>query len=724
MSSSITERILGNNNIYTDKYYKDTILLTKSIVVVSSVEAKLYNDLLTEQLGATVNLADKTTWRYYLHLTGNYHPIDRPVVLVSIDSGTEITLDKVTVEVHRATRDSLLRFDHHYKELIDKYPDQELLIKSILNKSKRKTVEEVIDLEDYTIVSYNSDLVEEHETNLVPQLQIKIDNYKVTKMLPYYATMESYFMASMYDIFYKFILTTLIAIRLGNAKTQMAHSYHILNYLASHHGLDRYYNYLTKKQTLFLYRNLLYLNNHSGRNHIFKLLIQKLFTDKRVSIVNYRQKQKNSTTTDGKMEYRFNQVLLNDDNLVYDPSDFSLSELKDREVDLIEGNVKEYRFNEELIDFRNRNGLFSQLITKDLEINLVDNSNDVKHKLLETIIDYWAHMLAMGKHNVVSSIVDPVTNNEYNLFSGDMFKLFTIILHKANNVTLDHFPDFASYRVYKSPLPSLEELQSKMYNPAYTIRKISEKVRAAVPEYPMISTPYSYNLFITKVYNLNLGLWIYTSSQGDKDINAQLDQLVENLHERSVYSFNNETPEAFLLRIGFSNVLGYNEKVLIELIANIINAISYNKIGELNRNKFVQEALVQVFKQFNSYTTQIIDKYSSSEAILANLKSPLYTVDVDKQSYQYYLHSKGDFVDLVTVKLDNISVNLKEVFSSDLRLNTEIQLDLSETTDHNHGIDVSIRLEFLTPGIVDAVEDQVVESLPDQETLLFLSSVM
>lgn len=724
MSSSITERILGNNNIYTDKYYKDTILLTKSIVVVSSVEAKLYNELLTDELGINVNLADPTTWRYYLHLTGNYHPVDKQITMISLDSGTEIVLDKVTVEIHRATRDSLLKFDHHYKSLVDRYPDQELLIKAILNKSPRKTINEVIGLADYTIVSFNSDLVEEHETNLIPQLQIKIDNYKVTKMLPYYATMESYYMASLYDIFYKFILTSLISIRLGNAKTQMAHSYHILNYLASHHGLDKYYIYLTKKQVLFLYRNILYLNNHSGRNHVFKLLIQKLFTDKRVSVVNYRQRQKNSTTADGLMEYRFNQVLLNEDTLVYDTSDFTLSELQDREDDLLPGNVKEYQFNKENIDFRNRNSLYSYLITKDLEINLVDNTNDVKNKLLETIIDYWAHMLNLGKHNFVSTVIDPVTNNEYNLFSKDMFKLFSIVLHKVNNVTLDHFPDYVAYRVYKSPLPTLEHLWSKMYDPGYNIKQITTAVRAAIPEYPLITTPYSFNVFIGEIYNLNLAIWLNTANQGDKDLNAQLDMFVENLHRKSIYTFNDETPEAFLQRIGFSSVLGYNDKVLADLLVSIINSVSYNKLGELTRNKLVQEALVQVFKQFNSYTTQIIDKYSASESILANLKSPLYTVDIDKQTYQYYLHNTSDFIDLVTVKLDEVPFDISEDFSSDVILETNLQLDLSETTDHNHGIDVSVRLELLTPGVVDFSEDSNVINLPDQETLFFLSSVM
>ena len=111
-------------------------------------------------------------------------------------------------------------------------------------------------------------------------------------------------MASLFQVLYHFILTSLIAIRLTNAKTQLAHSYHVLSYLASHHGLDRHYLFMTKSQRLFLYRNLLYLDNHSGRQHVFKLLIDKIFTDKRVSVVNYRSLQRNQTNSDSYIDYR------------------------------------------------------------------------------------------------------------------------------------------------------------------------------------------------------------------------------------------------------------------------------------------------------------------------------------------------------------------------------------------------------------------------------------
>ena len=141
MSSSITERILGNNRIYTDKYYRDIFLLTKSFTIYSKDECLLYNNLITEFYGIHVDTSKPETWRYHKHLTGNYHETDKPIELVSIDNGNTIVLSKDTIIYHRSTRDELLKFGYYYKELVDKYPTQELLIKSIINTSPSLTMD-------------------------------------------------------------------------------------------------------------------------------------------------------------------------------------------------------------------------------------------------------------------------------------------------------------------------------------------------------------------------------------------------------------------------------------------------------------------------------------------------------------------------------------------------------------------------------------------------------
>ena len=175
---------------------------------------------------------------------------------------------------------------------------------NIRNMSNRKTIESFgqvrkkdILFDNFKIVSYTSTLVEENEHDLMFELQQAIDNYKHIRLIPYYSLSDNLFLTSQYHVFYNFILMKILAIRLKNAKTLKAHTFHIKNYLASHHYLDGSYTHLTKKQSLFLYRNLLYLDNHAGHNSTFNILIDKLFTDRNISIVNYIYKQENDSLT-------------------------------------------------------------------------------------------------------------------------------------------------------------------------------------------------------------------------------------------------------------------------------------------------------------------------------------------------------------------------------------------------------------------------------------------
>lgn len=721
MSSSITERILGNNKIYTDKYYRDIFLLTKSLTIYCKEEAKLYNDLITEFYGLTVDTNRPETWRYHKHLIGEYHETDKPIEVISVDNGNTIILSKDSIIYHRSTREELLKFGYYYKELVDKYPTQELLIKSIINTSPLPTSEELLTLDNWTIIGFNQGLVESQETNLIPDLQTRLDNYKVHRLMTSYGLMEPYYMASLFSILYTFLMKSILAIRLANDRTERAHSYHILNYLSSHHKLDKYFNYLTKKQVLFLYRNLLYLNNHSGRNETFQTLIDRLFTEKRVSVINYRQKQKNSTDDVGGMRYRFNQVLLNKANLVYATNDFTLEDIRDRERDLYLGNEKEYEFNTPEIDFTNQNSLYSYLRTKDLEVNLVDNTNDVRRTLIPMVIDYWGYMLSIGRLNFISSVVDPITNVDYRLNVRDMFKLFSIVLHKYNDITIETFPDFTANRVFKPTLPTEEVLISKLYKPEWTIRNLVKDMLQSVPPYIPCDTAYSFNLFITDIYNVNLGHWLLVCNQADKDLNAQLEGCIENLNHKGVYTFDNETVPAFLKRIGFPSVLDYSPNVLYEILMNILNSVTYNKLGELGRNRYVQEALTQIFKQFNSYSVQLIDKYFSSESILANLKSPLYGLDVDSHAYHYYLHDQTNFVDTFIVKKDLISVDFNTDIDHTKTTKSFTEVDFGENSLSAGADVIKIPVQFTTPGVLAPIVDEVQPTV-DQETLLFLST--
>lgn len=630
MTASITEKILSSNKFYTDRYLKDTINLTKSILFTNKTEAQLYNEYIAQTYKShTVDETDKTTWRYYLHLSGQYHPVDKPIELISIDNGESIILSPTTVHLHRLTRAELLRFGLSYKELVDRYPEQELLIKSLISTSPKKTISEIIALPNYTVIGYDSALVEENEDDLMVILQEKIDNYKPTYLLEYYANSDNLFLASQYHVFLNYVLKCIIAIRLENAKTLKAHSYHILNYLSSHHYLDIHYEYLTKKQALYLYRNLLYLDNHVGQDRVFRTLVDKLFTERNMSVVNYTYAQHNDTDEQNYIQYTFKQKLLNNTSLVYSYQDYKLETISDKERPLAPSNPKELQFHGERIDQSFKNSLFSTLLTKDLETIVVDNTDSVPYKLIPTIVDYWAYLLKHNKINFLVPIVDPISNREVKLTTTDLFKLFTLVLFKQNNQQLDHFPEYTIKRVYKSPLPSSNELLATFYRPHFDHKQEIEKILFAVPSYASAITSFQFHQFVSSVYKLNIGLWLYTSNISDKHNEAQLSNVITNLHHTDTYQFNTETPEEFLRRVGFENLYDNSDDSLGNLAFTILDKLYDSKLSFLYKYKYIQQAMIEIFQKFNSYTVQLIDKYTALSPLLAGPTDPRISVKED-----------------------------------------------------------------------------------------------
>lgn len=663
MSTPIVEKILGNN-ILANNYIRDTLNLTKSINIKNDNEAKSYNELIKQVYPThNIDLADKTSWRYYKHLFGEYHALDTEIVIVSLDNGSPIPLNRQTLNLHRKTKKEILKYGLFYKQIVDDYPQQELYIKAVVCDKQYSSIEEIIALENFTIVSYSTPLVEENEKDLIFELQDAINNYKQIRMIPYYAMSDNLFLASQYHVFYNFILMKIFAIRLKNAKTLKAHTFHIKNYLASHHFLDESYTHLTRKQSLFLYRNLLFLDNHSGCNETFNILIDKLFTERNISLVNYIYRQENDTDDDDYIKYRSNQKLLNKADLVYSPNDFSLNHIKDKEFHLTHGNDKELTYNIKKIDHCFKNSLFSTLLSKDLETIIVDNTDTVKYKLIPTIIDYWAYLLKTDKINFLVTVVDPVTNTELKLTTKDLFKLFVVVLYKLNKASLTEFPNFHIDRVFKDTIPTNEELLSTCYRKQYWFHDMLDEIRGNIPQYSWITTSSQCQEYISSIYKLNIGLWSLLTNYNDKDINGQFEYMIEKMHKHDTYVFEPEVVDVFLIRIGVSDLLDYDDVALESLSFSILNNLYDNKLDFINSYQLIQKALVEVFKKFNSYTVQVINDYYSSSPILSGPKDVRCSVSEDINSRIYYYDFFKMNVDMGYKVKDHNDIEFTEVIS-------------------------------------------------------------
>ena len=627
MSDSLLAQTLGNNAFYTTSYIQDCLTFTKSLLIKNHEEAKLYNEALT--LSHPEHTPDNNirTWRYYHHLQGIPHPTDTPIQAVSIDNGSTFTLTRQSLSIHKKTRQEILKFGLYYDELTQAHPYQQLYIKAVATDPLYKDTEDLVNKEDFTIVAVNKAYIEDNEHDLIPTLQDRINNYKSIWLLGYYQNLDNLYLATQYAILYQFLFTSLLAIRLANAKTMRAHSFHIRLYLASHYQLDKQMLFLSRRQQLYLYRNLLYLGNHTGKNHIFRTLINELFNEHNVSVVNYIYNQENNTTEDYYTTYVYNQKLLNNKNLVYNTVDYQLSHLKSKETPLAPSNLKEYQYNEATIDRKNKNSLISTLLTKDLESILIDETDSVKNQLLGNVTDYWAYLV---KHNLVNFLVtttDPVTNVTVRLNTADAFKLYTICLHATQGVEVETFPTYRIQRVFREEVPTPTQLGKYFFDLRWDHKQELKMICDAIPMYRPILTSYEFGEYASHIYKLNIGLWHLLTNHSDGHTEGQMAMVHSLLNKTEDFTFTDESVDEFLFRTGVRDPRKYARKTLELYTFAILDEVFDRKFSYIKRLKKLQQALTEVFSNFNSYSVQFINNYFEDAAILAGVKDRRY---VDK----------------------------------------------------------------------------------------------
>lgn len=625
MSVPILTRVLGNNSFYVESYILETINLTKSIVIKNHQEAKLYNDYLIAQYPGYNVPSDVKEWRYYQHLAGKYHSTDTTIRITSVDNGTTINLTKEALIVHKKTKAELLKFDLLYDDIVKKYPEQKLLVRSIIASPIYTDLDKITKLPDYSIVAYDKTLIEENEHDVIPSLQERINNYKHIWLIPYYQNSDNLFLASQYHILYNFLVTSILAVRLENAKTMSAHSFHIRLYLASHFNLDKYQIFLTRRQQLYLYRNLLYFANRSGQNHVFRTLINELFNEHNVSVVSYVFHQRNALDSQMRTEYVYNQQLLNSKNLEHNTIDYSLDYLSGKESKVAPSNSIELTLNREVIDSENKNSRFSKLLTKDLETILIDETDSVAQKLMDTIVDYLAFLLKYNQVNFLTEITDPVTNVTYRLGCADLFKLFTICLYAAHNVKINEFPQYRIKKVFARQMPSKDFLLKLLYKKKFRYDTDTQTLLDAIPPYRNLITSFEFTEFVTDIYKLNIGIWEMLCNTSELDDNGQLALIADSITQEDLYTFDGESVQTFLSRVGLRDPREYEKVNLQSYTFSILDSLFDKKLSYLNRLKKLQDALSQVFFKFNSYTVQLLNNYYNDDLLLAGIKDRRYS---------------------------------------------------------------------------------------------------
>ena len=156
-----------------EMYIKNTLLLSNSLIIKNTDTALAINrGLLTSKFYQSGDKPEE--WKYYLNLAGKRHITDEVVEVKVLENNKYMPLSPALLEKYKYTKEELSNFGDYYKQLIEKYPEYDLFIKGCINPVD---MDYAIQAKEGTILSYNKNLVEYNEYNLIRDLEKYIKGF-------------------------------------------------------------------------------------------------------------------------------------------------------------------------------------------------------------------------------------------------------------------------------------------------------------------------------------------------------------------------------------------------------------------------------------------------------------------------------------------------------------------------------------------------------------------
>ena len=272
---------------YTN-YVQKNINLVRSLFIKSEQTAIAMN-LWDSDRGVTTAV-DPLQWHYYQNIQGLYYTVgqplvdDVPMVILSLDTQTEISFDLITLQSHPRTVKAYKVNTQYYRDLVSKYPSNSLLIHGILYPVDATVV---LVAPDYTIIDWNGSLVQDNEFSLIPALQAWILRWVDRWDLAVYSHVDHYYTSGALATMSLQLVTALLNLRLNACKTSEVHDYHLWLYLGSYWDLDKYKNGLPRDVALWLYKNVDYILANSGSSDMLDWMNTELAVPNQLLLSTY-----------------------------------------------------------------------------------------------------------------------------------------------------------------------------------------------------------------------------------------------------------------------------------------------------------------------------------------------------------------------------------------------------------------------------------------------------
>lgn len=697
-------------------YLESNILLAKTLNIKSEQTAESVNSYV-KHIDKLITIGDdKTTWKYYKNISGEYHEIDTLMKIISLDTLEEIDFTKENLSIHKTTHEAYNYGTRYYYSLVNLYPKQENLILGILYPTDKTFA---IEAENGTILSYPSYLIEEQEVTLIYELQEYIKNYLVRWSIPAFSLSDTLYNAAEHAIMYLNILPKLLNLRLKRCKTFEAHSFHIKEYLSSHGKLDKYMPYMKLKQILYLYRNILYLERNSGKSKQLEELIDVFLTSYNIPIDELSVRHINEFDNKYYPEITVRRKAINSQYNTSEKDYFDLDNLFNKTKFLNTGNELYLNKYKKVIEKQLKNSNSSITQTKNLDSNMIDYTNAVPDPLNDVLLRQWVSMASKGHYNAIITFKDTKYFNDYSLKAIDAFIYMYYIILKSSGINIETIPNFANIKQRKLELPTKEEMLSVVSN---NISGLSELADEIINNQPEITNTVSVNSFYELAYSIYIQAqnhWFTISNIGDINKRAMLSNMIECLYEDELIILPDDgmSFSTWLLNKNLPEY-NYNQIEAKELIEEIFNKATGLYLQQNTKLANIQSAMINIVKQLSSYSIQFI--YNVNEANLkilnwAAIRIGTIEYNINNEIFLPENHSVIDGTAEVfntinaeetlteenkAIVTNDYNYNLEEEFDMDSKIQGNYYFDLYEPS---YFIDVTNNFTVTIPGTTNSI---------------------
>lgn len=605
--------------MYTIKQYiTDTLKLTKSFVIKLNDIGLVMNKGVYIQTGIKVS-SDRTTWKYYLNLSGVKHSTQTDDIYVKvIETKNSEILTVGLLEQYPETRHELLHRNDLFKDLISKYPDYR---DYIIGCIQPVDINDAIEAEDGTILSYNEDLVEYNELSMMRVLNARSIAHTMRWLNNEYCITDELYLSGYITSLYNELNTIIPQERLKRIKTPEAHSFHVEHFFRSRLDLWDDVKNLKPETIYWLYNNLDNIILNIGRNETLDLLLEKVFTPNGVGVGTY---EINNLLPVLSIDFQDpTKSAYSDSNIAFVTTGLNeaFDELDGQTIntrDLVSKQI----FNNTNLDINSdKLSIETQLSS---ETNLIESSPRLQEKTkvldiaeginVEThgideitfIMDNWVYAVANNKITETKIVIDPNTGRIYTLTPENGLRFIYLLLSKISSIDLpvsglinydydmvfDHTVDLFNYASTVLDFDT-DELISMMNN-----------LKTMDPEY---SESEGLSVYIESCFNYYTKVNLIKSNYGNRGYSGTIDILLNKSYLKGSYTiYNSETDLETYLGEENISITVYKEAELLDLLNEVFRSFTgYSVNSHLDKIDGVA-AYINILNKLTSYTTQVI----------------------------------------------------------------------------------------------------------------------